>query len=459
MCPHTDPTTATAQIHGGNPAAVFQADPVAPPVHLSAAYAFSRLADAREAFAQRVPAFTYARTGSPTVALLERRIAELEGGTGAVATASGQAALSVLLFALAGRSGHVVASERIYGGTADLLNDTLAEAGLTVTWVDPHHPEAWSEAITPATRALLVEAIGNPHADIADLPALAQISRDHDVPLIVDSTLATPYLVRPGALGADFVVHSATKYLTGNGSALAGVVVNTGNFSPLTRPERWPQFTAPTARFGHESLTDRFGADGAVLHLVRAKYLHDLGPSLAPWNAQQVLDGVQTLDVRMQRHCATAEELARRLSAHPLVSRVRHPSLPKSPDAGLARRDYPRGTGAVFSFELATTDDVAGEADGEAAVERFIDALELMTLAANIGDARTMVSHPISMTHCRLCPELLEHGEITPVTVRLAVGREDPEDLWADLQRGFSAVAGAVPSAQPVSSVSDLTVR
>ncbi|WFP16882.1 O-acetylhomoserine aminocarboxypropyltransferase/cysteine synthase family protein [Citricoccus muralis] len=436
MCPQSD-STATTQIHGGNPAAVFHAAPVAPPVHLSAAYSFSRLADAREAFAQRVPAFTYARTGSPTVALLERRMAELEGGTGAVATASGQAALTVLLLTLAGHGGHIVASERIYGGTADLLNDTLADAGLTVTWVDPHSPTAWEHAITADTRALLVEAIGNPHADLADLPALARIGREHDVPLVVDSTLATPYLVRPGALGADFVVHSATKYLTGNGSALAGVVINTGNFSPLRRPERWPQFTEPTARFGYESLTDRFGADGAVLHLARAKYLHDLGPTLAPWNAQQVLDGIQTLDVRMQRHCVTAEDIARRLNQHPLVSRVRHPSVPGSRDAAVARRDYPRGTGAVLSFEL--------EGD-EATVERFIDALELIILAANIGDARTMVSHPISMTHCRLCPELLEHGEITPSTVRLAVGREDPDDLWADLERGFAAALAEAPA-------------
>ncbi|WP_291798947.1 PLP-dependent transferase [Brevibacterium sp.] len=443
---------ATAQIHGGA-ATPPAARPVQPPLHLSAAYEFDSLRDAREAFAQREPAFTYARTGSPTVALLERRLAALEGGVGAVATASGQAALALTLLALAGRAGqhpqarpepgtpggHVVASSRIYGGTADLLNDSLTEAGIEVTWVDPHRPAQWEAAVTLRTRAFLVESIGNPHADLPDIPALAEAAHRHGVPLIVDNTLATPHLLQPARLGADLVVHSVTKYLTGNGTALAGVIVDTGRFSPGAEPGKWPQLTVPLVRFGGVPLVERYGEHGALLHLIRAKFLHDLGPCLSPWSAQQALDGIETLDIRVERHCRTAEELAARLHAHPGVRVVRHPSVSGSPDAALARRDFPRGTGAVLSFEL----------DGDLpAVERFVDALQVFKLAANIGDARSMVSHPASMTHCRLCPELRDAGGITERTLRLSVGREDPEDLWADLTQAFAAagLAGAGPA-------------
>ncbi|WP_081652539.1 O-acetylhomoserine aminocarboxypropyltransferase/cysteine synthase family protein [Nesterenkonia massiliensis] len=439
---------STRQIHHGQGSRAGAAGPtvtpavgVVPPVHLAAAYEFTSLRDAREAFAQREPGFTYARTGSPTVALLEQRLAALEGGTGAVATASGQAAIALTLLALAGRSGqsadglphpgvpagHVVASSRIYGGTADLLNDSLAEAGITVTWADPHALDEWERAVDERTRALLVESIGNPHGDLPDLAALADLARREDIPLVVDNTLATPYLFRPGEHGADFVVHSTTKYLTGNGTALGGAVVDTGRFSPEADPARWPQFTAGLPRFGGVPLTQRYG-DGAVLHLIRAKYLHDLGPCAAPWNAQQTLEGIETLDVRMDRHCRVAEELARRLQDHPGVARVRHPSLPQDPNGAVAARDFPRGTGAVLSFELTA---------GPSEVERFIDSLQLIKLAANIGDSRTMVAHPASMTHCRLSEALREAGAITEQTIRLSVGREDVEDLWRDLRQAF----------------------
>lgn len=443
--PEEPACTATAQIHAG---AVPESGlrPVQPPVHFSAAYDFATLRDAREAFAQREPGFTYSRTGSPTVALLERRVAELEAGAGAVATASGQAAIALTLLALAGRSGqspdgavhqeipagHVIASAKIYGGTADLINDSLAESGISVTWVDPHRPQDWAAAVTDRTRALLVESIGNPHADLPDIASLARIAHSAGVPLLVDNTLASPYLLQPGKHGADFVIHSATKYLTGNGTALAGVVVDTGRFDPAAQPQKWPQFTAPTARFGHASLVDRYGRHGAVLHLIRAKYLHDLGPCLSPWSARQVLEGIETLDVRLERHCRNAEALAHRLQSHRSVRRVRYPSVPDDPNAVRAARWFPRVAGAVLSFELA---------GGPSGVERFIDALELFKLAANIGDARSMVAHPASMTHCRLSPQLRAAGEITEQTIRLAVGRENVEDLWSDLEQAFAAAA------------------
>lgn len=450
--------TATDQIHAGTDQQL-PAHPVRQPLYLSAAYEFSSLEQARETFAQRQPGFTYSRTGNPTVALLERRIAALEDGVGAVATSSGQAAITLVALALAGRSGqspdgephpdipagHVVASNRIYGGTADLLNDTLAEAGITVTWVDPHSPADWEAAITDRTRLFLVESVGNPHGDLADIPALADIANRHGVVLTVDNTLATPYLVQPGTLGAHLVVHSLTKYLLGNGSCLAGAIAATGTFKPSQNPARWPLLTAPRTRFGNQSLVDGFGDDGALLHLIRAQLLNDTGPTLSAHNAQQVLDGIETLDVRLQRHCANAEELARRLTTHPAVRLVRHPSLPDSPDHTIATRDYPRGTGGVLSFELDT--DITG-------VQRFFDSLKLFKIAANLGDARSMAVHPAWTTHCRLTPELAKAGEITEYTVRLAIGREDVEDLWADLQASLDLLrpATAPVSAQKVSA-------
>lgn len=429
--------SATEQIHAGT-AHQLPAHPVRQPLYLSAAYEFDSLAQARETFAQRQPGYTYSRTGNPTVALLERRIAALEGGVGAVATSSGQAAITLVALALAGRSGqhpngephpevpagHIIASNRIYGGTADLLNDTLAEAGITVTWVDPHSPSEWETAITARTRLFLVESVGNPHGDLADIPALADLANRHGIVLAVDNTLATPYLVQPGALGAHLVIHSATKYLLGNGSCLAGAIVATGQFKPSQDPERWPQLTVPRIRFGERSLVASFGDDGALLHLIRAQLLNDTGPTLSAYNAQHILDGIETLDVRMQRHCAVAEELATRLADHPAVAKVRHPSLPDSPDHQIAQRDYPRGVGAVFSFELAT--DITG-------VERFFEALQLFKLAANLGDSRSMAVHPAWTTHCRLSAELQQSGDITEHTIRLAIGREDVEDLWQDL--------------------------
>lgn len=441
-----DLAPGTQQLHGGETADL-EVRPVRAPIHLSAAYTFESLPQAREVFAQRQPGFKYSRTGSPTVELLERRLAELEGGTGAIATASGQAAITLTLLALAGRSGqspdgephpevpagHVVASQRIYGGTADLLNDSLAEAGITVTWVDPHQPDQWRRAATPRTRAFLVEAIGNPHADLPDIPALAEAAQEAGAALVVDSTLATPYLVRAGDLGADVVVHSLTKYLTGNGTTLGGIVVTTGRFQPSADPRRWPQLTQPRTRFGGRSLVEQSGEDGALRQLIRTQLLNDLGPAMSPLNAQRALEGIETLDIRMQRHCHVAEVIAARLAADERVGSVRHPSLPDSPDRQIAERDFPRGAGSVLSFELK------GEVD---AVERFFGALQLFALAVNLGDGRSMATHPAWTTHCRLSPEMMQAGGITLQTVRLALGREDPEDLWADLDRALSAAHG-----------------
>lgn len=441
----SEPAPATQQIRAGTDA-LPPGTPVVPPIHITAAYAFDSLAQARERFAQRAPGLTYSRTANPTVALFEQRICALEGGRAAVATASGQAALALTFLALAGRSsqspdgephpetpaGHIVASERIYGGTADLLNDTLAEAGISVTWVDPNDEAAWRNAITARTRGLIVESIANPHADLADIPALAHIAHEAGLPLIVDNTLASPHLVRPGELGADIVVHSATKYIAGSGSAMGGVIVDIGSFPWSADPQRWPQLTAERVRFGG-SLTATRGDAGALTHLVRAQLLNDLGPCLSPTSAQQLIDGLATLDIRIERHCRTAEALVARLEQSAAVTSVAHPSAAGSPSAALAARDFPRGTGAVLSFELGDDLDV----------DAFFDALRLFSLAVNLGDARSMACHPATMTHCRLTPELRAAGRITDRTVRLAVGREDVSDLWADLEQAFAAARTA----------------
>ncbi|WGH93407.1 PLP-dependent transferase [Auritidibacter ignavus] len=438
---------STQQIHAGRiPDESIR--PVREPVYVSVAFGFDSFAQAREVFAQRQPGLTYSRTGNPTVGLLERRLASLEDGVGAVATASGQAAITLSVLALAGRSsqspdgqphpeapaGHVVASNRIYGGTADLLNDSLAEAGITTTWVNPHDPQQWGEAITERTRAFLVESIANPHADLPDIPALAEVAHRHGVALIVDNTLATPYLLQPARLGADLVVHSVTKYLVGNGSSLGGAVIVTDNFHPSQRPELWPQLTTPRPRFGPQSLVEKYGEAGSVLHLLRAQLLNDVGPVLSALNAQQALEGIETLDLRLPRHSQTATELARRLEQHPGVRSVSHPSLESHPNKDIAERDFTRGTGAVFSFELNT--DSAG-------VERFFNSLQLFTLAVNLGDSRSLITHPLTTTHCRLSEELRIAGQINETTVRLAVGREDVDDLWHDLKQGLDQLVQA----------------
>ncbi|MGJ9403061.1 O-acetylhomoserine aminocarboxypropyltransferase/cysteine synthase family protein [Arthrobacter sp. KK5.5] len=443
--------SATDQIHAGyEPAGPHF--PVAPPIHQTAAYAFPDYESARSMFALRKPGFTYTRTGNPTVAVLEQRLATLEGGTGAIATATGQSAVAIALLALLGggrdehgartpAGRHLVASSQLYGGTVDLLTDTFADFGITVDFVDPAVPGAWADAITADTRAVLLESITNPLATLPDLRAIAAAAHRAGVPVVVDNTLATPALYRPIEHGADIVVHSATKFLGGHGAALAGAVVDSGNFDFAAHPDKWPQLAAPKARYGNESLADRHGR-GAYLALARSKYLHDLGPSLSPASAAEILRGIETLGLRVARHASNTERIARFLSAHPAVARVHHPSVPDNVGAAIAARDFPRGAGSVFSFDLAAP---------AAAVGPFIDSLRVFVLAANLGDTRSLVAHPAAMTHCRLTPEQRAAAGIAETTIRISVGLEEPADLIADLDAALSALApGHVPGAAPV---------
>lgn len=404
-----------------------------PPIHQTAAYEFSSLQEAADLFALRSAGIIYSRNASPTQQILEERVAALEGGTSAVAVASGQAAVAVTLLALAGRGGHIVAAEQLYGGTVDLLQETFADFRLPVTFVDQDDPDAWRAAITPQTRALFAETVSNPVAQVLDIRLLADIAHDAGVPLVVDSTVGTPALIRPGEHGADFVVHSATKFLSGHGTSLGGVVVDQGTFDFGAEPERWPQFTAPYRRFGELVLWERFGRGQAFAALVRSKYVHDLGPSLSPFNAWQILQGLETLDLRVARQSASALAIARHLAQHPAVSRVNHPGLADSPWHALAQRYLPRGVPSVFSFDIA-----GREHDATARIARLVDGLTVFRLVANLGDARSLVAHPASMTHSHLSPAQRAAAGISLNTVRLSVGIEDPTDLIADLDRALA---------------------
>ncbi|WP_067248323.1 O-acetylhomoserine aminocarboxypropyltransferase/cysteine synthase family protein [Microbacterium resistens] len=426
---------ATRQIQAGYVPGQAQNTAV-PPLYQSAAYEFSSLAEAADLFALRRVGNIYSRNASPTQQLLEERVASLEGGVSAVAVASGQAAVAVTLLALAGRRGHIVAAHQLYGGSVDLLQETFDDFGIGVTFVDQDDPEAWRAAVTPETRVFFAESVANPVAQVLDVRAVADIAHTAGVPLVIDNTVGTPYLIRPGEHGADFVVHSATKFLSGHGTSLGGVAVDLGSFDFGAEPERWPQFTAPYARFGDLVLWDRFGAGFAFATLVKSKYVHDLGPSLSPFNAHQILLGIETLDLRVSRQSASALRIAEHLAAHPAVAAVHHPGLADNRWHALAERYLPRGVPSVFSIDLVPT----GTPDGDRRrVEEVVDALRVIRLVANIGDARSLVAHPASMTHSHLNAEQRAAAGIGATTLRLSIGIEDPADLIADLDHALAA--------------------
>lgn len=426
---------STHQVQSGYDAGIPQNGAV-PPIHQTAAYEFASLADAADIFALRKFGNLYSRSANPTQLILEERVAALEGGTSAAAVASGQAAVALTLLSLVGRGGHIVAAEQLYGGTVDLLQDTLDDFGIPVTFVDQDDLDAWRAAIRPETRVVFAESVANPIAQVLDFRAIADIAHAAGVPLVIDNTVGTPYLVRPVEHGADFVVHSATKFLAGHGTSLGGVVVDLGTFDFGAEPAKWPQFTQPYPRFGDLVLQERFGIGQAFVPLFKTKYVHDLGPSLSPFNAWQILQGIETLDLRVARQSATALALAEHLAQHPAVGAVHHPGLADNRWHPLAERYLPRGVPSVFSFDLAGADGP----DAQERVARVIDALQVFRLVANIGDARSLVAHPASMTHSHLNAEQRAIAGISLGTVRVSAGLEDRADLIADLDR---ALAGA----------------
>ncbi|GAA5227665.1 O-acetylhomoserine aminocarboxypropyltransferase/cysteine synthase family protein [Paeniglutamicibacter antarcticus] len=425
---HSPWRNATTEVHAGySPSGDHL--PMTVPIYNTAAYEFPDYATAAALFSLKAPGFTYSRTGNPTVAVLEERAAALEGGVGANATATGQAAVALALLALLQGPNHLVASNKLYGGTMDLLTDTFVDFGATVSFVDPEDPANWAAAITPKTRGFLLESVSNPLATLVDLRAITAVAHAAGIPVVVDNTLPTPAAYRPIEFGADIVVHSATKALSGHGSVLGGLVIDAGTFD-FSDAVRWPQIAGPKARYGGDTLLGRYGAK-AYLMLGRSKFLHDLGPTLSAASASSILTGIETLSLRVAKAQSNVLELAKALEAHPAVARVHHPSIATHQDFALAKEHYPGGTGCIFSFDLKDP----------AWVPSLVDSLKLFALAANIGDARSLIVHPAAMTHCRLSESQLAAAGISAATLRLSVGLEDSGDLVADLLAGLDAMA------------------
>lgn len=401
------------------------------PIYQTTSYVFEDTEEAAHLFELKQYGNIYTRISNPTTAALEERIASLEGGTGAVAVASGMAAEFGVLMTLLQPGDHVVASSQLYGGTLTLLAHTLKKLSVTVSFVDPTRLDAWAEAILPNTRALMVETIGNPVGTIADLEALSDLAHAHRIPLIVDSTFATPYLCRPLEWGADIVIHSATKFLGGHGTSIAGVVVESGNFDY----SHFPTIAAESPSYHGLKFYETFGHYGFLMKL-RAETVRDTGACLSPFNAFLILQGIETLSLRMDRHVQNAQAVAEFLEQHPLVGRVHYAGLPSHPQHELAKKYLPKGPGAVFSFEIAPS-----SGDVRAAGKTFIESLQLFSHLANVGDAKSLVIHPASTTHQQLSDEELIAAGIGPGTIRLSVGLETTEDLLWDLDQALSAIS------------------
>ena len=422
----------TKQIHAGQ---VPDSDTHARalPIYQTTSYTFDNTDHAAALFGLAEPGNIYTRLMNPTTDVVEQRIAALEGGVAALFLASGQAAETLAILNLAGAGDHIVSSPRLYGGTYNLLHYTLPRLGIETTFVsDPDDLQSWQAAVRPNTKAFYGETISNPKIDILDTPGVSGVAHANGVPLIVDNTIATPYLIRPLAQGADIVVHSATKYLGGHGTAIAGVIVDGGTFDWTNG--RFPGFTTPDPSY-HGVVFAELGAPAYALK-ARVQLLRDLGSAASPFNAFLIAQGLETLSLRMERHVSNAGRVAQFLAGRPEVVSVNYAGLPGSPWHERAKTLAPRGTGAVLSFELAGGAD-AGVAAGKA----FVNALTLHSHVANIGDVRSLVIHPASTTHQQLSAQEQRSTGVTPGLVRLAVGLEGIDDILTDLERGFAAVA------------------
>ena len=402
----------------------------ATPIHFTTSYVFPDADVAASRFNLERPGHVYSRLSNPTNAVLEERIAALEGGVGAIAVASGQAALHLAIVTLMGSGGHVVASRALYGGSHNLLTYTLPRFGIETSFVDPSDADQWRAAIRPETRLLFGETLGNPGLDVLDVPCVAQIAHEAGLPLLVDATLTTPALQRPIEQGADLVMHSATKFLGGHGVAVGGLLVDGGRFD-WQASQRFATLSAPYDGFHDMVFADESPVTAFLLR-ARREGLRDFGACMSPMNAFQILQGIETLPLRMRQHVANARAVADHLAAHPLVESVSYPGLADHRDHQLAERLLPEGCGSVMSFELQGGRD-AGKA--------FIGALRLFSHLANVGDAKSLVIHPASTTHFRMSTEQLLQAGIGAGTVRLSVGLEDSPDLIADLDRGLNSVA------------------
>lgn len=420
---------ATLAVHAGQ-----VPDPAtgarAVPIYQTTSYVFKNADHAANLFALREPGNIYTRIMNPTTDVFEQRVAALEGGVGALATASGQAAITLAILNITSAGQEIVSATSLYGGTYNLFNITFPKIGIKVRFVDPSDPENFRRAITDKTRALYVETIGNPKLDVPDIEKIAGIAHEAGIPLIVDNTFATPYLCRPFDYGADIVVHSATKFIGGHGTSIGGIIVDSGKFN--WKNGKFPELVEPDPSYHGVSYVEAFGP-AAYIVKARTQLLRDLGPALSPFNSFLFLQGLETLHLRMERHSSNALYVARWLKEHPLVSWVNYPGLPDHPSYPLAKKYLPRGAGAIVTF---------GIKGGKEAGRRFIDSLKLFSLLANVGDAKSLVIHPASTTHQQLTEEEQLATGVTEDMVRLSIGLEDPEDLIEDLDQALKKACG-----------------
>ncbi|HEY1394028.1 MAG TPA: O-acetylhomoserine aminocarboxypropyltransferase [Methylibium sp.] len=428
---HADPGFDTLALHAGaapDPATGARATPI----HLSTSFVFQDSDHAAALFNMERAGHVYSRISNPTTAVFEERMAALEGGVGAIATASGQAALHLAIATLAGAGSHIVASSALYGGSHNLLTYTLARFGITTSFVKPGDIDGWRAAIRPDTRLLFGETLGNPGLDVLDIPTLSALAHEHGLPLLVDSTFTTPYLMRPFEHGADLIYHSATKFLSGHGTVIGGVLVDSGRFD-WEASGRFPELTQPYAGF-HDMVFTEESTVGAFLLRARREGLRDFGACMSPHTAWLILQGLETLSLRMEKHVSNARKIVDYLARHSFVESVAYPELESHPDHALARKLLPRGCGAVFSFNLK-----GDRAQGR----RFIETLKIFSHLANVGDCRSLVIHPASTTHFRMDDAALAQAGITQGTIRLSIGLEDADDLIDDLGRALKAAEKA----------------
>lgn len=419
----------TLQLHAGQEQPDAATGARAVPIYQSASFVFQNSADAAARFSLEQPGEIYTRLGNPTQNVFEQRMAALEGGVAAVAVASGAAAITYSLLNLTRQGDHIVAARTIYGGSYNLLAHTLPTYGVTATFVDPSDVQNFEAAITPATRAIFLETMGNPNSNLIPLEEVAAIAHRHGIPLVVDNTFGTPCLIRPIEHGADIVVHSATKFIGGHGTSLGGVIVDGGTFD-WQASGKFPQFTEPDASYHGLRFCEAAGAAAFAVR-IRTTLLRDTGAALSPFNSFLLLQGLETLSLRVERHVQNALRVVDFLQAHPKVRCVNHPSLPAHPDHALYTRYFPKGAGSIFTIELE---------GGQAEAHRFIDRLKLFSLLANVADAKSLVIHPASTTHSQLTPEECAQQGITPGTVRLSIGLEHIDDLLDDLRHALDTI-------------------
>ncbi len=419
----------TLQLHVGQEQADPASDARAVPIYLTSSYVFHNSAHAAARFGLTDPGNIYSRLTNSTQDILERRVAALEGGVGALAVASGAAAVTYALLNLTRAGDHIVSAKTIYGGSYDLLQHTLVPYGVTTTFVDPSDLANFERAIRPETKALFIESFGNPNSNLIDIEAVAAIAHAHQIPLVVDNTFATPYLLRPFEHGADIVVHSATKFIGGHGTAIGGVIVDSGHFD-WKASGKFPQFTEPENSYHGIVFADAVGP-AAYITRARAILLRDTGSTLSPVSAFLFLQGLETLSLRVERHVSNALKVVEYLSRHPKVAKVNHPALSSHPDHAQYLKYFPNGGGSIFTFEIK---------GGQEEAFRFIDSLQIFSLLANVADVKSLVIHPATTTHSQLTEEELTDQGIYQSTIRLSIGTEHIDDLIADLEQAFEKI-------------------